>query len=103
MIRDEFGKPLVARVRRVRANWSVEIGECAAALFGVELALRYGYSMTQLEGDSMIVVQAIVQKVKGHTPFHMLLDNILHLSGTSDCFGCSFVKRGGNTLSSFDC
>lgn len=84
--------------RRVRANWSVEISECAAALFGVELALRYGYSMTQLESDSMVVVQAIEQKVEGHTPFHMLLDNILHLSRTLDCFGCSFVKRGGNTL-----
>lgn len=50
---------LLAGVRCADANWSSDIFEAAAALFGVEVAVRLGYRLVQLEGHSINVKRAI--------------------------------------------
>ena len=67
-------------------------------MFGVELARRFDYSKVQLECDSMVVVKAIEQKDDGYAPINLLLDNIALLCIDFTGFGCSYVRKGGNTL-----
>lgn len=98
VVRDENGKLLVAGVRRVYANWSVEISEAVAAKFGVELVVRLGYQWVHLEGDSLSVVRAIENREAGLSHIHLVFDDIFRLSSSFDDFGCSFVRRNGNSL-----
>ena len=53
----------------MHSNWAVNVCEAAATLYGIELAVRFGYSHVHLEGDSMIIVSAIENKVEGLTLF----------------------------------
>ncbi|XP_057539176.1 uncharacterized protein LOC130817471 [Amaranthus tricolor] len=98
VIRDDNGKLLIAGVRRVNSNWSVEMCEAATAMFGVELAVRFRYRYVQLEGDSLTVVRAIENRVEGFSPIHLIYDDIFYLCTSFLDFGCSFVSRNDNTL-----
>lgn len=71
VIRDDNGKLLLAGVRRVIANWDVEMTEAAAARFGVELAARFGHQLVQPEGDALSVVRAIENREMGLSPIHL--------------------------------
>ena len=98
VIRNEHGKMLVAGVRRVFSHWSVDVCEAVAAHFGIELATRFGLNHIHLEGDSMTVVSAIENRAEGFSPIHLIYDSIFALSSSLLNFGCSYVKRYGNTL-----
>lgn len=98
IFRDERGKILLASVRRIQSNWNVDVCEVAAALFGVELAVQFAYSHVQLKGDSMYVMSAIENSLEGLSPIHLIYDHIVVLCSSFNGFGCSFVKRNGNTL-----
>ena len=98
VIRNDKGVVLVAGVRKVVARWSVDICETTAAQFGVELALRFGYSYVNLEGDSMNIMSVIESNVEGSSPIHHIFDCIFYLSSSFFGFGCSFVRRNANTL-----
>lgn len=97
VIRDHDGNLLAAGTRRIEAQWSVEASEAAAALFGMELALRLDYQYIQLEEDAINVVQTIEVKGEGYSPLHLLYDCIKFASDRCLGVGCSYVKRNGNT------
>ena len=73
MIRDNSGDLLAAGVRRMRALWPPDISELAVAIFGVELAIRLGFSNIQLEGDNVNVMMGHTNKSKGCSPFFFFL------------------------------
>ncbi|XP_057532845.1 uncharacterized protein LOC130810728 [Amaranthus tricolor] len=98
VIRDSFRKILVTGVRRLKARWSVDMSEAAAALFSLEVASRFDFEHIQLEGDSLTMISAINNKKDGFSPVHFLYDSIFALSSNYWGFGCSFVKRDGNLL-----
>lgn len=98
VIRDDNGKLLLAGVRRVCANWSVDMSEATTAKFGVELAARFGYQWVHLEGDSLTVVRAIENREAGLSPIHLFYDDIFRLYSSFNDFGCSFVSRNRNIL-----
>ena len=77
---------------------NVDTCEADAALFGVQLASRFGFQYVQLEGDSLNVVKAIEQRVHGASPIHLFYDCIFSSSSSFLGFGCSFVHSNGNSL-----
>ena len=76
VFRDNSNKLLLVGIRRVKALWSLEISEAAAVLFGLEIAIRFGYCLVHLEGDSMNVVRAIDKRAFDLSPIHLLYDCI---------------------------
>ena len=98
VIRYNVGKLLVAGVHRYKAQWSIEVSEAAAALFGLEIVVRFGFEYIQLEGDSLNAVSSIEHKVEGSSDIHLLYDCIFSLSNNFKSFGCSFIKRNSNIL-----
>ena len=98
VFRDSGGKLLMAGVHRVNSLWSLEVCEAAAALYGMELAVRFGYHIVHLEGDSMNVVRSIDQRVEGHSPIHFFYDQLCFFVSKTDGFCCNFVARKGNSL-----
>lgn len=87
VIRDVVGKLLAAGIRRVRAKWSFDVCEAAAALFGAELVVRLGHRLVQLEGGSLNVVHAIENRVKGSSPIHLIYDDIAFCCSKFVAFG----------------
>ncbi|CAO2814541.1 unnamed protein product [Amaranthus hypochondriacus] len=69
----------------------------AAAIYGVEMAIRLGYSYIHLEGDSLAVMQGLTNKTPGCSPFYLLLDRLSSMRSSFMGFRCSFVRRSGNT------
>ncbi|CAO2828302.1 unnamed protein product [Amaranthus hypochondriacus] len=98
VVRDSQGKLLVAGVRRIKSLWPVDICEAAAALFGLQVALKTGCENIHLEGDSLSVISAINHEVEGRAPIHLFYDCILELCSNVRGFVCSFVRRNGNSL-----
>lgn len=98
VIRDKVGKILLAVVRSLNANWSPEVSEAAAALYGVELTVRFGYRCVHLEGDAINVVRAIDQRLDGMSPIHLIYEKLFSYLYRFDGFCCTFVSRNGNSL-----
>ncbi|CAO2838716.1 unnamed protein product [Amaranthus hypochondriacus] len=98
VFRDARGNVLLTGTRRVTANWDVHTTEAAAAIFALELATRFGYESIHLEGDSLMVINAIMSEDNGATPFHLLVDHMHLLCNNLNNVLCSFVRRNGNTV-----
>jgi reverse transcriptase-like protein len=98
VVRDSYGKLLVAGVRRIKSLWPVDICEAAAALFGIQVALRIGCEYIHLKGDSLSVISAINHVDEGQAPIHLFYDSIFDLSSNVSGFVCSFVRRNENSL-----
>lgn len=50
-------------VAKYQAQWSVEVSEAAATLFGLKVATRFGFEYVQLEGDFLNVVVASLSEM----------------------------------------
>lgn len=94
---DGMGKVLVAAVKKVGANWSVEMAEAGAALYGVQLTRRLGYERVVLECDALNVVHAIKTKEEGVAPIFLFYEDIHGISAHFELFICIHVQRAGNT------
>lgn len=53
LFRNNAGKILLGGVRHVNSLWSPKVCEVVAALFGMELAVQFGYRLVHLEGNCM--------------------------------------------------
>ncbi|CAO2824973.1 unnamed protein product [Amaranthus hypochondriacus] len=69
----------------------------AAAAFGLEIAIRMGYSLVHLEGDNVNVMRGIANEDSGCSPYFLLLDRVLELSNSLLGFRCSAIHRSDNT------
>lgn len=58
----------------------MEVCEAKAALYGLQLAARYGYRLLHLEGDALSVITAVDKNVEGSSPVHLVYDQILSYS-----------------------
>ena len=70
---------ILARVHGVRATWSPVVSEMAAVVYGLEIAIRMGYSFIHLVTDNSSVIQGIFNESSGFSPFYLMLDSVLHL------------------------
>ena len=95
--RDSSCQLLMASVCRVKAFWTPELCELEAAVYGVELAIRMGYSHIILEGDNAIVFNGIGKQATGLAPSFVLFDKINTLTTFFGGFKCNLVGRNGNT------
>ncbi|XP_021749237.1 uncharacterized protein LOC110714988 isoform X5 [Chenopodium quinoa] len=59
VLRDEAGSIIAAAVKRMKARWSVEQAEVAAARWGMQIAKQLGHLRIELECDAANVVNII--------------------------------------------
>ncbi|CAO2841130.1 unnamed protein product [Amaranthus hypochondriacus] len=98
VIRDANGSLLAVGVRRSKSLWSVDMAEAYAAKFGIELAVRLGYSRIHLEGDALNIISKIATGCEGASPIFLIYDSLFSLLESVSHFNISFVCRGVNTL-----
>lgn len=58
------------------ASWPPELSELNAAVYGIEVAIRMGYTHIVLEGDCASVIKEIQNKATGLAPQYMLFSTI---------------------------
>lgn len=66
--RDHHGNIVALGVKRVEARWEVSLAEALGARYAMELATRLGYRRVVLEGDSLIVINAVKNRLLGVSP-----------------------------------
>lgn len=98
VLRDDSGAPVAAKVKRLKARWSVEQAEVEAVKYGMQLANRLGFAKVLMECDAVTVVQAINNNYKGYSPLLLCYEDIARMKLSFDTFQCSHVRRAGNTL-----
>ncbi|CAO2813967.1 unnamed protein product [Amaranthus hypochondriacus] len=96
--RDANGQLLLAEVWCMQATWSPELSELNAVVYGVEVALRMGYSRIVLEGDCATVIHGIQHNHTGFTPHYALHDAIAKHKVSFAIFTCNFVCRNCNIV-----
>ncbi|KAL2941941.1 hypothetical protein RDABS01_030291 [Bienertia sinuspersici] len=96
--RNHVGKILGAAVRRCQGRWKSDIAEAMAALFGVQVARRFGFEKVIMECDSLAVVRHITTNAEGCSPIFLFVNEVNSLKNSFVNFVCSHVKRGGNCV-----
>lgn len=66
--------------------------------FALEISRRMGYEYVHLEGDSLMVINAITMEEQGSAHIHLLLDQIAEIVQYFAYFSCSFVCRYENIV-----
>lgn len=96
--RDDGGVVLGCLSIQSSVVWEPRIAEAKAALEGIKMAIRGGYSPVILESDCLLLIQALRNPVVGSSDFHLVVEDILALSSQLDAVIWSFVKRSGNKV-----
>ncbi|XP_010686870.1 uncharacterized protein LOC104901026 [Beta vulgaris subsp. vulgaris] len=96
--RDCEGQVLFAALRRVRAQWPVEIAEGTSLLMAVRLAKRFGYENVVLESDSQVLISRLSKAMVYFSDLDAVLEDILMSSSCFNSLVLSHVKREGNVV-----
>ena len=97
VVRDSAGLVIAALSQRVRLPGSVHVVEALAACRAMRFAHELSLHHVVIEGDSLRVIQAIIDTQLVQTLYGHIIDEIKLLSSL---FTCSFlhVNRKGNML-----
>ena len=96
--RNHHGQIIALGVRRGVAEWEATLAEAMGARYTMELAARLGYVRVSLEGDSLLVVNAVKDRRVGATPIFRIFSDITFLAGSLESFSISHVRRAGNAV-----
>ena len=97
VVRDLVGLIIAALSQRLRLPGSVDVMEALAACRAIRFAWELNLHHVMIEGDSLRVIQAIIDTRPVQTLYGHIIDEIRLLSSL---FTCSFlhVNRKGNML-----
>ena len=98
VFRNHEGGIVAAGVKRVAAAWSAVLAESAATRYAMEVARRLGYGQLWLEGDALMVINAVNKQEDGLCPHFRIINDIVRMAREFNSFSISHVKRAGNTV-----
>ncbi|XP_074297655.1 uncharacterized protein LOC141628404 [Silene latifolia] len=96
--RDKDGRILWLGYWQVGAEWSVEVAEAKAAMFGLDIAKERGLSNIVLKCDALNLVRAVRDKNIARTPVGLCVEDLCTLLSFFESSKCCHVKRGGNIV-----
>ena len=97
VIRDSAGLIIGALSQKIRYPGLVDMVEALAASRAVVFAKELCLQSMVVEGDSLWVIQALIDARPSRTMFGHVIADIHSLASNVDCSFCH-VKRGGNKL-----
>ena len=97
VIRDSAGLIIGVLSQKIRYPGSMDMVEALAASWAVFFAKELCLQSMVVEGDSLWVIQALIDARPLKTMFGHVIANIHSLASNVDCSFCH-VKRGGNKL-----
>ncbi|KAL2939333.1 hypothetical protein RDABS01_000165 [Bienertia sinuspersici] len=94
--RDVEGKVMFAMARTMCNKWESEMGEARAALEAIETARREGCTKIILEGDALVVIQALQQHTMRGGPVQLMVEDSIALCKNFESVSFSFCLRECN-------
>lgn len=95
--RDSGSKCIPWSTKRVRGLVSPKVAEANAARHALIMAKEMGWTHIQLEGDCMVVVNALSDQLgECLRPFGVILTSCREIISFFNVFSCSFIRRSGN-------
>ncbi|KAL2936256.1 hypothetical protein RDABS01_006694, partial [Bienertia sinuspersici] len=94
--RNSDGQVVFAKARTMCYDWSPELGEARAALEAMKVAKDEGFSKIDVEGDSLVVIQAYQRRAKRSGPVQLLVEDAIALSSQFDSLSFGFCFRDCN-------
>ena len=98
VIRDSKGQVMVSLVQRIPLPNTVIEVEALAARRAMELALETGLSKGVLEGDSLILMNALKSNSHNLAQFGHIINDIQYLASQFSIISFSHVRRHCNTV-----
>ncbi|XP_021734865.1 uncharacterized protein LOC110701540 [Chenopodium quinoa] len=98
VIRDDGGRVKLAASWRGDECWNASIAEAKAILWGLQLAVEFGFRKVQVESDCQGLVTAIREQERGDSCLHLILDDIYHVCNSFESVSWSLIRRGGNKV-----
>lgn len=83
---------------QMKEGWEPRVAEAMAVREGLKYVVRWGVTKVVVQSDCLQVIQALRSRVSGSSEFHLLVDDILSMSGKFVDVVWSFVKRRGNKV-----
>ncbi|KAL9239043.1 hypothetical protein vseg_013398 [Gypsophila vaccaria] len=96
VIRNNEGVVERVGVKKVSLQWSVDIIEAKAAIFGLKLAIQMRATKVILESDSLQLISTIKEKKIPSSYFGNVVSEIVELCDFFESISFSFIKRSGN-------
>jgi ribonuclease HI len=98
VIRDGRGLPIATLCKRFHCLHTVDDAEAIAAREAVQLAKDVGLTKVEVEGDSLVIFQALKQQEACFASYGDIVQDVLHLSRSLHRVGFSHVRRNGNRV-----
>lgn len=96
--RESSGAVLAAGSFQFAEVWETRVAEAKAIFYGLKVARELGYASVEVEGDSLVAIQALKREQRGCSDFDLIIDDVLELATSFDKVVWSFVKRSGNSV-----
>ena len=98
VVRDMNGLVLASCAKRIHQSVKAVEIEAMAAATALSFAKDLGFQRLILEGDSLEVIQALLERTETLTPTGLLLEDVRSLSQNFDLLLYSHTKRDGNAV-----
>uniref|UniRef100_A0A7N2MU32 Reverse transcriptase domain-containing protein n=1 Tax=Quercus lobata TaxID=97700 RepID=A0A7N2MU32_QUELO len=98
VVRDMNGLVLASCAKRIHQSVKAMEIEAMAAATALTFAKDLGFQRLILEGDSLEVIQALLERTETLTPTGLLLEDVRSLSQNFDLLLYSHTKRDGNAV-----
>ncbi|XP_021769837.1 uncharacterized protein LOC110734082 [Chenopodium quinoa] len=98
VVRRADGSACAAMTWMVDDRWAPNIAEAKALLFGLQMPVDLGYKDVVMESDCLGLINAVSSRERGSSTFHLILDDVYHVSSLFESIRWSFVRREGNRV-----
>ncbi|XP_074327322.1 uncharacterized protein LOC141665243 [Apium graveolens] len=98
VFRDEDGKVQLPISWKMEKCWSPLIAESKAMLLCIQAAVEFGFTRVAVESDCLNLINAISAQERGNSSFHLILDDIIHVSSFLDFVSWNFIRRDSNKV-----
>ena len=98
VVRDSYGKVLVALVKKIKLPSSSDEVEALVAVRAITLAMDLDLPSFIVEGNLEVVISALRKEEESFSSFGHLICSIKHYLAFCNCFSFSHTHRSGNSL-----
>ncbi|KAL2905726.1 hypothetical protein RDABS01_004436, partial [Bienertia sinuspersici] len=95
---DDEGAAMFCASVQMEGHLEPRCAEARAILVGIQMAMEMGFDDVIIENDCEGLINALSKGEKGHSSFHLLLEDILLLVSSLRSISWSFVKREANKI-----
>ena len=93
VVRDAKGEVIATLAKKITYSWSVVMLEALVARRAVKFIVELGISLSEFEGDLVVVCRALRTANWGHPAIGQIIEDTLCIVGSLRTFSFSYIRR----------